>query len=472
MSLPVASFLGLVTQVGVIVEPMCSVSLVAPLLVGLLACAGAADALMPSEAPRIDELGWLASVRARRPDLFREDCWNTMTLKPRYRAELLTGTDTYDALVARTYTPEQRAADLAWIRGSQDAERAFCDAHPGASGCDRICRAPCDACVSAVEPAPRESVTFPPSGYPLCGAVGYRVGEWPGTRYDTTGAIESWKVFFEFLDNERPSPAATDAFTQRLGERGFRGDWKMNATSEDPDMPRFQYNNLIVHAWSPADAEIAEAVGLELFSGHLAGHGRGLDVGTPPDARNATDWHHFLCEGDLTALPEEALVFVGFGTRPTLDLAPVEPATLRPLGEYHAEPIAGATVLWHPNFDADTALRERVAAALRADLEQVRERAPAALDGARIAVAACTPTIPALPGRGRQMGVHRSSRWLLANGFDAAREGVVEIYDAQDFLRARERSPDTLAGMLTVAFAVRSPERCAEVAAQLGTRCE
>jgi hypothetical protein len=167
--------------------------------------------------------------------------------------------------------------------------------------------------------------------------VGYRVGDWPRTRYDTTGAIESWKVFFEFLDDARPSPAATDAFTQRLGQRGFRGDWKMNATSEDPDMPRFQYNNLIVHAWSPADAEIAEAVGLDLFRGHLAGHGRGLDVGTPPDAR-----------------------------------------------------------------------------------------------GAR----------------------------------------VVEIYDTEDFLRAREQSPDTLAGMLTVALAVRSADKCPEVAARLETRCE
>jgi hypothetical protein len=394
-----------------------------------------------------------------------------MTLKPQYRDAMLDGTDTYAKLVSRVYTPANRADDLAWIRGSQAAELDFCIAHPGAAGCARICRAPCDACPSELPTSEREEVSSPPSGYPLCGAVGYRIGEWPNARYDATGAIESWKVFFEFFDGGRPNPAATDAFTRRLEEGGFRGDWKMNATSDNPDMPRFQYNNLIIHAWSPRDAEVAEAVGLELFRGQLAGHARGLDVGTPPDASNATDWHHFLCEGDVAALPGEALLFVGFGKRPVLDFAPVSPATLRPLAGYAVEQVAGVMVMWHPSFDADPALRARVAIALRSDLEAVGRLAPAALEGAQIAVAPKTPTIAALPGRGRGVGVHRSASWLTEHGFDADRVGVIELYDGADYLRARDRSPATLAGLLTVAMSVRSPDACAEVAAQLGTEC-
>lgn len=428
----------------------------------LVACAPA----RPPEVPVIDELGYVAALREQRPDLFRSDCWNVVTLKPRYRDALLTGAETYPELLARTYDATERAEDLAWMASQQRALVAICEAHPGSGGCANICAKPCDACPDARLYGGSDARTVRPAGYPLCGAVGYTVGEGPGgKRYDPDGYVESWKVFFEFDDGYATSipPERYTTFFDRLAAAGYRGDAKMVSMTAEPQRVRYQYNNVIVHAWSPTDARIAERVGLEVFGDALAGHGRGLDV-------HDRDWHTFLCEDDVATLSDEALAYVGFGTLPAIA------RTVLPLSAYVAEE-AGVSFSWHPRISPE--LRGRVAAAVHEDLSNIRSLAPSAdLGGVRIAVAGTSAK--------RGMGFHRSARWLTSHGYDADREGVIEIFDAQDYLDARARRPMALVPFLTLALdptadtaaatawfgGAREAEVCRKVAPAWGLTCE
>ncbi|MDP2315179.1 MAG: hypothetical protein Q8P41_19925 [Pseudomonadota bacterium] len=441
------------------------------LLAAFLACVPAPPAVVgPVAVPIIDELAYLEQIKLRRPDLFEHDCWNTLTLKPRYREALLAGADDYAAIEAREYAAADRATDLGWMASHQEALVSFCQEHPGAGGCARIC-APglvdgaCGACPDGG--LPETSGTFlgvRPAGYPLCSSVGYLVGAGTGgTAYDPRGVVQSWKVFFEFQDDFATTltPAAYLEFSQRLAAAGYRGDSKIRSTPHDPGKARFQYNNIVVHGHTPADARIAETVGLAVFGVALAGHGRGLDVGFAPDLRDVRDWHHFLCEGDLGVLSAEALAFVRFDDtfvppavkRVVADESPVAvtPAWT-PLARYESARIGVLEILWHPDFDSRPELRARVDAALREDLASLARRvtpeAVQRLAGTRIAVAPTSPAIPGLPSRGRGIGRHRSAAWVVDHGGDAAREGVIEVYNAEDYLDARTRSPDVLLGHL------------------------
>jgi hypothetical protein len=91
----------------------------------------------------------------------------------------------------------------------------------------------------------------------------------------------------------------------------------------------------------------------------------------------------------------------------------------------------------------------------------VERVAPAAalavLDGTRIAVTTATVGIDGKERHGLE--THRSAGWLVANGFDAAREGVVEVSNADDYLtwRAeRKHAADPTPGVTTLACDVGS----------------
>lgn len=408
---------------------MCSLPAIRPpvSLLFLAACTPAP----PAEVPAIDELGWMASLRAERPDVFRSDCWNAATLKPEHRAAFLSGTETYAELLARSYNEADRAADRAWMARQQAAIVAFCEAHPGSGGCGSVCNSPCEACPDEKLYGGTHVRPVRPAGYGLCGAVGYVVGEGPGgQRYDPLGTVDSWKVFFTFdpAQTETITPELYHDYFVKLEAAGYRGDAKMVTTTAEPQRLRFQYNNVIVHAWSPADGLIAERVGLEHFAGTLTAHGRGLDV-------MGRDWHTFLCQDQLGVLSEEALAYVGFGTAPAVP----NPAT--PLAAYGEEDL-GVRVSWHPALAPE--LRAQVAAALRTDLAAIRTRAPGVdLTEVRIAVSA---------GEKRGMGFHRSAAWLTTHGYDADREGVIELFDARDYLDARVGRPMVLVPSLTWAL--------------------
>jgi hypothetical protein len=292
-----------------------------------LATGSSADA---AGVPAIDELGYVQQLKASRPDLMADPnaCYAALVLKPAYRATLLAGTDTYQSIVASLYTAEQKASDLSWMQAQQDEELALCREEPG-GGCLNTCKPPrgaprpaCAACKDSVAQldggiGPGVAV----SGYYLCGFVGYSTnGGGGGPIYDPNGVILDWKVFFEFSDDfaTQLTPAAYLEFSQQLAAAGFRGDSKICTDPLSPEQTRFQYNNIIVHGRSPSDARLAEQVGVAMFGAVLIGRGRGVDVGTPPNASNALDWHHFLCTGSIEQLSQEGQAFVQFQDDPAL----------------------------------------------------------------------------------------------------------------------------------------------------------
>ncbi len=121
---------------------------------------------------------------------------------------------------------------------------------------------------------------------------------------------------------------------------------------------------------------------------------------------------------------------------------PAAPADL-PLTAYTRSEIQGWTVLAHPDAGADAIRLRRVRAALTTDLENVARVVPAAaLARLRRTPVVITPTTAAREGlSGRGMCYHASAGWLTANGFDAAREGTIEICNMDDFLVWRAEQP-------------------------------
>lgn len=410
---------------------------------------------------RIDELAWVQEVRQRRPDLFEKDCFNTLTLSPWYRAELLDSGSTYRDLEAKYFTTEQRRTDRKWTIEQQQAEVAHCDGAGRAGGCASVCVHPCDQCPSAWTGAARGTGAllrepFLASGYPLCKAVGYTVDS-SGQRslYDKSGVVESWKVFFDFNAGfpELVSAASYQEFTRKLAAAGFDGDSKLVTTTSDPGRVRFSYNDVIVHARSPADGLLAEEVGLAHFAGVLDGYGRGLDVGSAPNARDSTDWHHFLCKGSLAGLPEEALSYVRFEP-----LASPESPT--PFSEYKEEMAGFARLLWHPGFGGKEPLREKVRAALLDDMRDLVAQVPqttiGALRGVTVAVNVSS-TRNELEYRGRGLASYASSGWVKRRYGSEERFGSIEILDAEDYLRAREKQ-SVLVHYLTYVLHLRTSE--------------
>jgi hypothetical protein len=116
-----------------------------------------------------------------------------------------------------------------------------------------------------------------------------------GTRRGPTSPSSrgyDWKLLFEIADYA--NALASDAyqrFSQALGSAGYTGDTKI---SMKPGWARFQYNTLIVHAHSRADAAIAEQVAASTFGAALVGYARGTDVDT------------------ATELPGDILAFIQF----------------------------------------------------------------------------------------------------------------------------------------------------------------
>jgi hypothetical protein len=293
----------------------CSAGHVAPDHVG--SAGGKADSAGSDDPPPIiDELAYVAALSAQRPDLLANDCYNTLVLRPKFRDQLFEDDATYGSIMSAQYTPSERAEDLAWMRSHQDGELALCAQFPLLAGCTRICpqETTCAACADVPPPDTGVQPPYQPSGYGLCAFVGYAMNG-SGPIYDPNGVIADWKVFFELSNPEQDlTPERYLVFSQQLAEAGFRGDSK---TTTDPQLPgqvRFDYNNVIVHGHTPADARLAEQIGLAFFAGQLAGHARGLDVATAPNATNPLDWHHYLCStlGDLSALSTEAVDFVSF----------------------------------------------------------------------------------------------------------------------------------------------------------------
>lgn len=266
------------------------------------------------DVPVIDELSYFDELVARRPELISSSCYDSLTLKPKYRQRLLAG-DSVSAIRERTYTAEQRASDAQWAASLQSAELSYCSQHNNPGGCPWICKTACDVCPSSMSSTtPSDAVNVWPSGYPLCDFVGYQVGPRAEEAYDHTGKIRDWKVFFELKDEALASVDAATylRFTRELEHAGFHGDSKIMMGS---GRVRYQYNDIIVHAQTPDDARIAERIGLQVFGTALAARARGLDLASTKSSDGLLDWHHYLCAEGKAGIPPEGLAFVQSAAR-------------------------------------------------------------------------------------------------------------------------------------------------------------
>lgn len=127
--------------------------------------------------------------------------------------------------------------------------------------------------------------------------------------------------------------------------------------------------------------------------------------------------------------------------------------TLTPLTDYECDPLDRFTLLWHPILADDMPARAEMRSALLADFALLATVLPGvALDqlgDIRIAINTSSPGPTWLPSHGRRLGTHVSAPWLLAHDLDADRAGVIEVYNAADYLALRANDPAILLGPLT-----------------------
>jgi tetratricopeptide (TPR) repeat protein len=232
-----------------------------------------------SDVPRIDELAYWRQVKnAADP----QELHKGLMLKPQYRSEFLSGRSVSD-IMQKYYSESDKAADERWIASHQSLERSFKN---------------------------ETNLNLAVAGYDIQQFVGYRSGS--GRFYDNDGIC--YKVFFDFRDAQKDlTPELYLQFAQALAKAGFVGDSKVAMT---PGWVRFNYNDIIVHAGTPANAQLAERVGLSMFKAPLAHHARGVDVMQSHQGSSWSDpidWHNFLSKSaDLSRLSPVALKYVNF----------------------------------------------------------------------------------------------------------------------------------------------------------------
>lgn len=143
-------------------------------------------------------------------------------------------------------------------------------------------------------------------------------------------------------------------------------------------------------------------------------------------------------------------MWMGMQPRTGAEVAAAERALPTPLEDYSVSIVEGFTVYTHPTIGGDLAHR-RVRAALMHDLWVINHVVPgAALAVIRTVPVVITPSTEKVEGiSGRGMVFHPSAGWLTEAGFDAEREGTVEICNIEDFLTWRAEQP----GMVLHEFA-------------------
>jgi hypothetical protein len=267
--------------------------------------------------PRVNEVTFYSELASKRPDLLAYPpdggsgtaslCYQSMILAPNYRGELLDGGASVLPSAIEVESSADRAADDSWIAEEQSDELAYCAMHPG-GGCSAICASGgCTACPDAsVGSKTAPLAPYWVSGYGLCAFVGYEVG--PDVPiYDEDGLV--WLVYFTFESlDEDLTPALMHSYAEALACSGYQGDFKILTDPALPQQGRYQYNDIIVHGHSEHDAELAEAIGLNLFVSRgktlLAATGRGLDVHNVQVGayEQYLVWAEYLCaeHGDLS----------------------------------------------------------------------------------------------------------------------------------------------------------------------------
>ena len=250
----------------------------------------------------VDQVDYLAQLKALRPDLIAEDCKNNLLLRVTYRPAVLGGFDSFAQIEQREYSAKLRHADEAWaqtFRAAADQQRRAMDA--------ALINAGFDPTADHQHDAPYwdflATLPFYVAAYDSTKYVGYHVGA--PTYYDANGL--SPKVYLTLRSAVTDlTPDTYEQFTGALAKANFAGDTKVQLA---PGAARFQFNTIIVHAVSVAAALTAERVAQDFFGAKLEAIGRGFDVADDRSGKNAKDWSHYLCEVGASQLSADVLAF-------------------------------------------------------------------------------------------------------------------------------------------------------------------
>jgi len=257
-----------------------------PLLWALFGCTPAAP-----ETPRVDELAWLKTLQAQRPEALETEArgvydpgWRALVLHPRHRARFLDEEVSLDLLV-RDATPEEQQRERVWRVALRAAHRA---ANP----------------TDGVRPSVLNDAFY----------VGYRVGE-PTTFDDDAGY--TYKIYLSVASPDHHlSAAGLAGFAQALAAAGVDAAFKVDLR---PGLARHTYNQVILYLDGTAEpfaaARCVEAVAHDHYGAALSTVGRGVD----PPIEPRTDWHHFLLTGGFDALPEPVKDWVQTAEPPATD---------------------------------------------------------------------------------------------------------------------------------------------------------
>lgn len=249
-------------------------------------------ALPGSQVPVLDERAWLEQLVVHRPALMmqhegtmKDPAYWALVIKPKYRDEMLSDlTATWDTIIARENTDAVKASDLAWA-----------------------------AAARAVHAAVQPTATIRPARAWDTGG-GYAIRK--SASWDDAGL--HYKVFFDFADFQ--VSLAGDrvvGFVKELDRRGFEGDFKFGFSPA----PRFNYNQIIVHASSIAMGLCMEAVGLAWYGKELDHIDRGLDVVVD---KRPYDWHHYLLTALYDQIPSAAKDYVDYRTPIPAKVCPID----------------------------------------------------------------------------------------------------------------------------------------------------
>ncbi len=152
--------------------------------------------------------------------------------------------------------------------------------------------------------------------------------------------------------------------------------------------------------------------------------------------------------------PGEDCVYLVPGARPEADLAG-SGLVATPLSRYESVELAGFRVLIDPEALATGKDWRRVRAALLVDLERVAKVLPAAardrVRATRIVVTRSTLPRPDWDGASAAC-LHPSADWLVQHGYDAERQGTVEILNMDKYLLWRAEQPEMLLHELSHAY--------------------
>jgi len=269
----------------------------------------------PGNLPHVDEIAYCLQLFTARPDIVvgaspaattTNPALNALVIGQPYRTFMLVSPHSYDlATVNACPSPSNiQVANDKWVANQQASQKAFKAnlVNQYKSIYPRGTEAEFEAWL-----APQNNIK--PGYYPIDSFVSYYVGPKVSLYQPTTNLdCKLYLTFDNVTDSQKHltpvmfstvTPAVYYGFAQALFNAGFNGDFKSPAWG---DALAMNYNQIIIHCGSIANAKLAEQVAEQYFYGTLAYESRGIDT---LQGTQQTDWHQYLLEnsGNISALP-------------------------------------------------------------------------------------------------------------------------------------------------------------------------